>query len=99
MSPIASQRYKELKDWLKIASPISAAFIVVFKGGVWYQDFKQSTYKWNGYESTISTLSTDLQNHKESDNRIHAEMWHDMAEIKKDFNDKIFQIEQKINEQ
>lgn len=89
MSPQGQNRYKEIKDWLRIISPYGAVFIAVFKFGGWYQDFKTHAQKWDGYDSSIQYLVKQQKGHEESDERIHAEIWRDQADFKKDVNDKL----------
>jgi hypothetical protein len=77
MTRIQQDRYKEIKDWLKITSPYIAVFILTFKMGAVYQDFKQRTVKWDAYESTIVS-------HEEADNRIHSEFWKQIDSVKRE---------------
>ncbi len=86
--------YKELKDWLKIFSPWGAVALAIFKFGGWYQEIKQHTVNWDGYGAKIELVKQDLKDHVEAENRVHADIWREQSAMKKDFNDKIFELTQ-----
>ncbi len=78
MSPLATQRYKELKDWLKILSPISAAIILSFRFGIMYADARENVIKkvqkWDGYENVI-------MQHEAADSSIHNSIFQKFEQI------------------
>lgn len=94
MTQQQSDRYKEFKDWLKILSPLVAVFIAVFKFGGWYQEIKQHTVNWDSYGAKIEVVKQDLKDHGEADNRLHAELWKAQSDMKKEYNDKFFELSQ-----
>lgn len=94
MTQQQQNRYKEVKDWLKITSPWGAVALAIFKFGGWYQEVKQHTASWDGYGAKIELVGQNLKDHIETDNRVHASIWRDQSDMKKDFNDKIFLLSQ-----
>jgi hypothetical protein len=79
MTDTAKDRYKELKDWLKILSPLTAAMILSFKVGIVWTDVKAKVVKWDGYEEKIAAHQyrdsiKDIAS-DEKNRRIHAEIY------------------------
>lgn len=54
MSPLAKARYAEVKDWLKIVSPVASVVGGIFWVGGLYHDFREHTQAWDAYGPIIT---------------------------------------------